>query len=47
MVRRDLRHAYLLEVGLTQIPANHEIISIVYHVRVHVDYSSMVISLGP
>jgi hypothetical protein len=41
-----LRQAHLLEVGLTQIPGDHETLSIVRHVRLQVDFSSMKSSLG-
>ena len=47
MVCQNLRHAYLLEVGVMQITTYHETLSIVYHVETHVDFSSMIISLGP
>ena len=46
MVSRNLRQAHLLEVGLTKIPRGHETLSIVRHVGVHVDFSSMKSSLG-
>jgi len=46
MVCRNLRQAYLLEVGLTQIPADHAALSIVCHVGLHVDFSSTNFSLG-
>ena len=36
----------LLEVGLTKIPGDHETLSIVRHVGLHVDFSSMKSSLG-
>ena len=39
MVCRNLRQAYLLEVGLTQILVDHELLSTTYHVRFHVDFS--------
>ena len=35
-----------LEVGLTQILAYHETLFIVDHVRIHLDFSSIIISLG-
>jgi hypothetical protein len=41
MVCRNLRQAYLLDVGLTQIPADHGALSIACHVGLHVDFSSM------
>ena len=34
-----------MEVGLTQIPADHETLSMVCHVGILVDLSSMIISL--
>ena len=37
---------HLLEVGLTKIPGDHETLSIVRHVGLHVDFSSMKSSLG-
>ena len=46
MVSRNLRQAHLLEVGLTKIPGDHETLSIVRHVGLHVDFSSMKSSLG-
>ena len=41
MVSQNLRQAHLLEVGLTKIPGDHETLSIVRHVGLHVDFSSM------
>ena len=46
MVFLNLRQAHLLEVGLTKIPRDHETLSIVRHVDLHVDSSSMESSLG-
>ena len=46
MVCRNLRQAYLLEVSLTQIPANHGALSTTCHVGLHVDFSSTSFSLG-
>ena len=46
MVSRNLRQADFLEVGLTQIPADHETLSIVRHVGNHADFSSMKSTLG-
>ena len=46
MICRNLHEAYLLEVGLMPIPTNHETISIVYHVKIHVDFPCMTISFG-
>ena len=46
MVSRNLCQAHLLEVGLTKIPGDHETLSIVRHVRLHVDFSSMKFSVG-
>ena len=45
MVCWNLCHAYPLEVDLTQIPTNHETLSIVCHVGIYVDFSSTTISL--
>jgi len=46
MVFRNLRQADFLEVGLTQILGDHETLSIVRHVGLHVDFSSMKCSLS-
>ena len=46
MVSQNLYHAHLLEVGLTRIPGDHETLSIVHRVGLHVDFSSMKSSLG-
>ena len=46
MVSRNLRQAHLLEVGLTKIPGDHETLSIIRHVGLHVDFSSMKSYLG-
>jgi hypothetical protein len=46
MVCPNLRQAYLLEVGLTSILANHETLFIVCHVGIHVDFSSRTTYLG-
>ena len=46
MVCWNLCHAYLLEVGLMQILVEHETLSIICHVGIHVDFSSMVITLA-
>ena len=45
-VSRNLRQTHLLEVGLTKIPGDHETLSIIRHVGLHVDFSSMKSSLG-
>jgi hypothetical protein len=45
MVSRNLREAHLLEVDLTQIMGDHETLSIVRHVGLHVDLSSKKSSL--
>jgi hypothetical protein len=45
-VSRNLCHAHLLEVRLTKIPRDHETLSIVCHVGLHVDFSFMKSSLG-
>ena len=47
MVCRNLCQAYLLEVGMMQIRANHETLYILYHVGTQIDVSSMINSLGP
>ena len=46
MVSQNLRQAHLLEVGLTKIPRDHETLSIVRHIRLRVDISSMKSCLG-
>ena len=46
MVSRNLRETHLLEVDLTKIPGDHETLSIVRHVELHVDFSSIKSSLG-
>ena len=46
MVSQNLRHAHLLEVGLTEIMGDHETLSTVRHVRLHVYFPSMNSSLG-
>ena len=38
---------YFLGVGLMQIWADHETLHVVCHVGIHVDFSSMIISLDP
>ena len=38
MVSRSLCQAHLLEVNLTQILGDHETLTIVYHVGLHVDF---------
>ena len=45
MVSRNLRQAHLLEVALMKIPGDHETLSIIRHVELHVDFSSMKSSL--
>ena len=45
MVSRNWRQAHLLEVGLTKNPGDHETLSKVHHVGVHVDFLSMKSSL--
>jgi hypothetical protein len=47
MDNRNLRQAYLLEVGPMQIPTNHETLSIGSHVGIHADFSSIMINLDP
>ena len=46
MVYRNLHQAYLLEVDLTQIPADHAPLSTTYHVGLHEDFTSTNFSLG-
>ena len=46
MVSQTLRQAHLLEVGMTKFFGDHETLSIVRHVGLHVDFSSMMSSLG-
>ena len=46
MVSRNFRQTHLLEVGLMQIPVDHAPLSIVRHVGLHVDFSSMNFLLG-
>ena len=46
MVSWNLCQAHLLEVGLTKSLGDHETLSIVRHVGLHVDFSSMKSSLG-
>ena len=41
MISRKFRHTHLLEVGLTQILVDHAPLSIVRHVGLHVEFSSM------
>ena len=43
----NLRHTYLLEVGLTQIPALHAPLFITCHAELHVDFSSTDFFFGP
>ena len=46
-VYHNFRQAHLQEVGLKQISADHETLFIIGHVEIHVDFSSMIISLDP
>ena len=41
-----LRQVHLLEVSLTKIPGDDETLSIICHIGLHVDFSSMKFSLG-
>ena len=41
MDSRNLRQAHLLQVGRMKIMGDHETLSIVHHVGLHVDFSSM------
>ena len=45
-VSRNLRQAHLLEVSLKKIMGDHETLSKVRHVGLHVDFSFMKSSLG-
>ena len=45
MVSRNMHQAHLLKVGLTKILGDHETLSIVRHVGLHVHFSSMKSSL--
>ena len=45
MVFRNLCQAHLLEVGLMKNWGDYETLSTVYHVGLHVDFSSMESSL--
>jgi hypothetical protein len=44
MICRNVHQAYLLEVGSTQILANHKTLFVVCHARIHVIFSSMIYS---
>jgi hypothetical protein len=46
IVSKNLRQAHLLEMGPMIIPGDHETLSIVFRVDLHVDFSSMKSSLG-
>ena len=46
MVSRNLRQTHLLKVGMTKIPGDQETLSIVHHVGLYVDFSSIKSSLG-
>ena len=45
MISKNLRQAHLSGVGLKKIPGDHETLSIVRHVGLHVNFSSMKYSL--
>ena len=47
MVGWNLCQAYLLEAGMTRIPANQEALVLVCHVGIHVIYLSMIFCLDP
>ena len=47
MVYKNLCYAEFLVVGLMQISAYLETLSIVYCVGIHVDFSIMIVSLDP
>ena len=38
MICQNLLQGYFLEVGLMQIPANHETLFIIYDAQIHVDF---------
>ena len=38
MVSQNLRQSHFVEVGMTKIPGDHETLSIVRHVGLHVDF---------
>ena len=46
IVKKVMVSHILRYVELTKIPGNHETLSIVHHVGLHVDFSSMKSSLG-
>ena len=46
MVSQNLRQTHLLEVSLMNLLGEHDTLSIVRHVGLHVDFSSMKSSLG-
>jgi hypothetical protein len=46
MVSQSLGQAHLLEMGLTKNPWDHETLSIVHHIGLHVEFSSMKSTLG-
>ena len=45
MTCRNLRQAYLLEVDLMQILANHETLFMIFYVEIHVNFSSRILFL--
>ena len=47
MVCWNFCHAYFLEADLMQILANHVTLSIICHVEIYVDFSFVVLVLGP
>ena len=46
MVSQNLRQPHLLKVDLTNTPRDHETLSIVRHVGLHIDFSFVKSSLG-
>ena len=46
MVSRNFRQPHLLKVGLMEVSGDHETLSVVRQVGLHVDFSSMKSSLG-
>ena len=42
-----VRPTYLLEVDLTQTPTDDETLFIAYHVGIHTEFSTMIVSLDP
>ena len=47
MVNWNLHQAYFLKVGLAQSLADYKTLFTIYHMGIHVDLLSMIISTGP